>query len=128
MDTGSIAKHTDLGRGVILVTQAQCVVDNLRKLGIDSRFTVTAESNTINRNILFLKLLQHAPKVVAHLLGGGEDGVVTTITVPSTLAVDAVKITYLTLLRQEINTQRTTKSPAEYGSKNGSRNINIKVK
>jgi hypothetical protein len=69
-------------------------------------------------NAIFLALLQLSFQGFAHLLCRGQLGVVTTILIPTTFAINAVESANLTLFRQQIDSQRTAQTTAMDGTKN----------
>ena len=85
---------------------------------IERGLAVAAEGDAVHRRALGGKLLEHALQVGAHLLGGGQKGVVAPVAVPAAFAVDAVKIAYLALLGQQVDAQRAAQTAAEDGPEN----------
>jgi len=101
---GGIGEDGDLGRGRILVAEGDGVGNDGRELWIEGGFTVAGKGDGIDLDALLLEGFKLALKVVMNLSSSRKDGVGTAILVPSTFAVDAIKVAYFAFLWQEVDT------------------------
>ena len=112
VDAGGVAEDRDLGMREVAVAESQGVVDDLRELRVEGGFAVAAEGDGVDGDIVGDHILEFVAEVVTDLGGGGDDGVVATVAIPSTFAVDAVEVAEFTFLGEKVDAEGVAQSAA----------------
>ena len=119
VDHRAVAEYGDLRLRTVLVAQTDGVSDDLCKMGMTGGLAIAGKGEDIWQLTIGNHLLELGFKFPGYLLTGGEGERRTMVFIETTLAIDAVEGTDLTVGRQQVNAQGDAKATAMHGSKNG---------
>ena len=101
-----IAQHAHFRLRTIFVSQADGLVNNLRKMWMTGRLSVAGKCQYVRQLSFCLHLLQFSLQFADHFLPCRHGQGRATLLVEATLAIDTVKRTHLTIGRQQVDAQR----------------------